>query len=99
MKRELWGSLSGGSLNATADGLAREWARAQIVGRLASERDRGVLSHISADHTARDMLRITEAQGTVRTGRQVQQRTSNNRKINQLSKTIGRVVIKPRENV
>lgn len=64
VERELWDlSVLSVSLNATADGVAREWARAQVTGRLAGERDRGVLSHINTDHTARDMLRIVEAHG------------------------------------
>lgn len=64
MERELWGyKTEMGALNASVDGLARAWARANIVGRLAAERQPDILGHINTDHTARDMLRITEAYG------------------------------------
>ncbi|KAF7331053.1 Abhydrolase-4 domain-containing protein [Mycena venus] len=63
-ERELW---SGGrdvtslSMNASADALARAWARAIVGGQLAGERDDGSLRFINTDHTARDMLRIVQA--------------------------------------
>ncbi|KAK0210444.1 TAP-like protein-domain-containing protein [Desarmillaria ectypa] len=41
------------------------WAynAAAITGRLAGEHDTGILAHINTDHTARDMLKITQAYG------------------------------------
>ncbi|KAJ7449248.1 TAP-like protein-domain-containing protein [Mycena latifolia] len=50
-------------LNASADAVARAWARAQVNGRLAAERAGDYLAHINTDNTARDMLRIVEALG------------------------------------
>lgn len=50
-------------INATSDGIPRYFARAQLTNELAKERDANVLAHINTDHTARDMLRITEAHG------------------------------------
>ncbi|KAJ7499674.1 TAP-like protein-domain-containing protein [Mycena latifolia] len=51
------------SLNASADAVARAYARAIIEGQLAGERDVGSLRFINTDHTARDMLRIVQAHG------------------------------------
>ncbi|KAJ7123170.1 TAP-like protein-domain-containing protein [Mycena epipterygia] len=51
------------SINASADALARAWARGVIEGQLARERDDGSLRFINTDHTARDMLRIVQAHG------------------------------------
>jgi pimeloyl-ACP methyl ester carboxylesterase len=63
VERLLWQSTQVGDLNATADAVARTWARAQISGRLAAERAADILPHINTDNTARDMLRIVEAHG------------------------------------
>jgi hypothetical protein len=52
------------ALNQTADAVAQQWARAQILGQLAVDRNDGnYIQHITTDNTARDMLRITEAFG------------------------------------
>ncbi|KAF7345031.1 AB hydrolase-1 domain-containing protein [Mycena venus] len=52
------------SLNQSADAIAQQWARAQIIGQLAVNRNEGnYIQHITTDNTARDMLRITEAFG------------------------------------
>ena len=41
----------------------RIWARARVEAQLAGETDPGYLRHINTDNTARDMLRIVEANG------------------------------------
>jgi hypothetical protein len=52
------------ALNQTADAIAQQWARAQIVGQLATNRNEGsYMQYMTTDNTARDMLRITEAFG------------------------------------
>ncbi|KAF7339069.1 AB hydrolase-1 domain-containing protein [Mycena venus] len=52
------------ALNQTADAVAQQWARAQILGQLAVSRNDGnYIQHITTDNTARDMLRITQAFG------------------------------------
>ena len=44
--------------------LPSQWANFQALGRLAKDRDTaGILSHVSTDNVARDMLRIVEAYG------------------------------------
>ncbi|KAJ7755225.1 TAP-like protein-domain-containing protein [Mycena metata] len=67
VERELWGGSGQSanllSMNASADALARSWARAIVDGTLAGERDDGSLRFITTDHTARDMLRIVQAHG------------------------------------
>ena len=41
-----------------------QWANFQALRRLAKDRDTaGILSHVSTDNVARDMLRIVEAYG------------------------------------
>lgn len=50
-------------VNSTTEGVSRAWAKAQIVGQLAAERNFDELRHINTDNTARDMLRIAEAHG------------------------------------
>ncbi|ESK88631.1 hypothetical protein Moror_3085 [Moniliophthora roreri MCA 2997] len=45
------------------DNVASYWARAKIIAQLAEERHGDFLPYINTDHTARDMLRITEAYG------------------------------------
>ncbi|KAJ6480975.1 TAP-like protein-domain-containing protein [Mycena sanguinolenta] len=64
-EREIWsvGDASLGSMNSSADALARAWARGIVVGQLAGERDDGSLRFMNTDHTARDMLRIVQAHG------------------------------------
>lgn len=64
-ERALWGGDSFESLNATTDALASFWARNQVIGRLAVERDRekDILAHINTENTARDMLQIIQAHG------------------------------------
>ncbi|KAF7345026.1 AB hydrolase-1 domain-containing protein [Mycena venus] len=52
------------SLNQSADAIAQQWARAQIIGQLAVNRnENNYIQYITTDNTARDMLRITEAFG------------------------------------
>ncbi|KAJ6486514.1 Alpha/Beta hydrolase protein [Mycena vitilis] len=52
------------ALDQSADATAQQWARAQIIGQLAVNRNEGnYIQHITTDNTARDMLRITEAFG------------------------------------
>ncbi|ESK91337.1 alpha beta hydrolase fold family [Moniliophthora roreri MCA 2997] len=45
------------------DNVASFWSRAKVAGRLAGERAGDILPFMNTDHTARDMLRITEAYG------------------------------------
>ncbi|KAF7433707.1 hypothetical protein PC9H_005670 [Pleurotus ostreatus] len=53
-----------GVINATSDGLARIWARAQITGALATQHNQNnIFEHFNTESTARDMLRIVEAHG------------------------------------
>ncbi|KAF8876145.1 alpha/beta hydrolase fold-domain-containing protein [Infundibulicybe gibba] len=60
--RALWGgSMSVIAKGPGVDGLSSEWARAQLLGQLASEHDSNVLAHINTDNTARDMLQIVQA--------------------------------------
>lgn len=63
VERELWAKGPLTVLNASTGSLAREHARANILGQLAVERQLDVLKHVNTDQTARDMLRITEAHG------------------------------------
>jgi hypothetical protein len=52
------------ALDQTADAVAQQWARAQIIGQLAVNRNgMNYIQHMTTDNTARDMLRITEAFG------------------------------------
>jgi hypothetical protein len=51
------------SLNASSDSIPHTWARAQVLGTLAQQRDSGILKHMTTDNVARDMLRITEKFG------------------------------------
>ncbi|KAF7433702.1 hypothetical protein PC9H_005665 [Pleurotus ostreatus] len=61
-QRQFFGSFD--VINATSDGLARIWARAQITGALAARHNQhNVLEHFNTENTARDMLRIVEAHG------------------------------------
>ncbi|KAJ7204027.1 TAP-like protein-domain-containing protein [Mycena haematopus] len=52
-----------GSMNSSADALARAWARGMLAGKLAGEQDDGSLRFMNTDHTARDMLKIVQAHG------------------------------------
>uniref|UniRef100_A0A0W0EVX2 Peptidase S33 tripeptidyl aminopeptidase-like C-terminal domain-containing protein n=2 Tax=Moniliophthora roreri TaxID=221103 RepID=A0A0W0EVX2_MONRR len=45
------------------DNVASYWSRAKISGQLAGERVGDILPYMNTDHTARDMLSITEAYG------------------------------------
>ncbi|KAJ7663541.1 Alpha/Beta hydrolase protein [Mycena rosella] len=64
-ERALWnaGTLPT-SLNASADAIPHDWARANVLGQLAAQRDAsGILTYMTTDNVARDMLRITESFG------------------------------------
>ncbi|KAF7333867.1 AB hydrolase-1 domain-containing protein [Mycena venus] len=67
VERELWIPAAFNavypSLNESEDALAQQWAKVQIQGQLAVERNQNYMQHITTDNTARDMLRITEAFG------------------------------------
>ncbi|KAF8876134.1 alpha/beta hydrolase fold-domain-containing protein [Infundibulicybe gibba] len=61
-ERALWGTAPGIIGNGSGvDGLASEWARAQILGKLALAHDHNVLAHMNTENTARDMLQIVQA--------------------------------------
>ncbi|KAF8959383.1 TAP-like protein-domain-containing protein [Flammula alnicola] len=62
VEREIW-NLDLKVVNNSAEGVARGWARARVLGQLAAETDDGYLRHINTDQTARDMLKIVEAHG------------------------------------
>lgn len=62
-ERAIWANDPLIPLNTTTDGVARAWARTKVIGQLAGKGDLNVLKHITTDHTARDMLRITQAHG------------------------------------
>ncbi|KAJ7700765.1 alpha/beta-hydrolase [Mycena rosella] len=52
------------SLNQSADAVAQQWARGQILGQLAVNRnEKNYIQYMTTDNTARDMLRITQAFG------------------------------------
>lgn len=56
--------LSGTTITNTTDGsIPRLFAYSQITNELAEARAKNVIAHINTDHTARDMLTITEAHG------------------------------------
>ncbi|KAK0228236.1 TAP-like protein-domain-containing protein [Armillaria fumosa] len=63
VERELWAYSTLEELGGKPEGVSTAWAKATITGRLAGERDTGILAHINTDHTARDMLKITQAYG------------------------------------
>ncbi|KAK1231140.1 hypothetical protein PQX77_005746 [Marasmius sp. AFHP31] len=63
VERELWARSKLRELNMSSDTVASSWARNEITGELAAQRDEHILAHINTDHTARDMLKITEAHG------------------------------------
>ncbi|CAA7269868.1 unnamed protein product [Cyclocybe aegerita] len=45
------------------DGVPERWARMQVLGRLAKDRDIGIFNHVTTDNVARDMLSIVQAHG------------------------------------
>ncbi|KAF7350293.1 AB hydrolase-1 domain-containing protein [Mycena venus] len=51
------------SLNESSEAVAQQWARAQVQGQFAAERNQDYMQHMTTDNIARDMLRITEAFG------------------------------------
>ncbi|KAK7032351.1 hypothetical protein VNI00_013099 [Paramarasmius palmivorus] len=63
VERELWARPLTMELNHSSDSVASYWAASKITGQLAAERAGDVFPHIQTDHTARDMLSITEAYG------------------------------------
>ncbi|KAF9266662.1 alpha/beta-hydrolase [Marasmius fiardii PR-910] len=64
VERKLWNVPVVGEVSEKSPiTVAISWARNKLTGRLAAERDHNVIAHINTDHTARDMLRITEAHG------------------------------------
>ena len=50
-------------MNATVEALPRQMALAQVLGRMAKDRDNGILPHVTTDNVARDMLKMNEALG------------------------------------
>ncbi|ESK91323.1 alpha beta hydrolase fold family [Moniliophthora roreri MCA 2997] len=63
-ERLSWERASIQELNSSSrDNVASYWSRAKIAGQLAGERAGDILPFMNTDHTARDMLRITEAYG------------------------------------
>lgn len=64
-ERALWAGNELTNVGSSPAALAFNWARYQIYGRLAEERDKtkDVLIHINTENTARDMLKITQAHG------------------------------------
>ncbi|KAF4574323.1 hypothetical protein EYR40_005957 [Pleurotus pulmonarius] len=66
-QRQLFANPYFDNTNATSDGVGRMWARAQIVGALATQQDQDHLfEHLNTENTARDMLRMVEAHGEER---------------------------------
>ncbi|KAJ7490993.1 Alpha/Beta hydrolase protein [Mycena latifolia] len=68
VERALWSPPTASqvfpSLNQSADAVAQQWARGQLVGQLAVNRnEKNYIQYMTTDNTARDMLRITEAFG------------------------------------
>ncbi|KAJ7751892.1 Alpha/Beta hydrolase protein [Mycena maculata] len=64
-ERALWnaGSLPT-SLNASSEAIPTTWARAHLLGQLAAQRDTsGILTYMTTDNVARDMLQMTEKFG------------------------------------
>ncbi|EEB92447.1 hypothetical protein MPER_09041, partial [Moniliophthora perniciosa FA553] len=63
-ERLAWERAGVSELNSSLqDNVASYWSRAKIVGQLAGERAGDILPFMNTDHTARDMLSITEAYG------------------------------------
>ncbi|KAJ6606096.1 Alpha/Beta hydrolase protein [Mycena vulgaris] len=68
VERALWSPASTNtlfpSLNQSEDAVAQQWARAQLLGQLAVNRNtHNATQYMTTDNAARDMLRITEAFG------------------------------------
>lgn len=64
VQRAAFTPLSGLSItNQTDEGVGRTWAGAQILGKLAGERGKGFLEHLTTPNTARDMRSILKAYG------------------------------------
>ncbi|KAJ3503374.1 hypothetical protein NLJ89_g8466 [Agrocybe chaxingu] len=58
--------MSAGTLNTETTSrstLPERWAKTQVLGSLARDRSANVISHMTTDNVARDMLRIVEAHG------------------------------------
>ncbi|KAJ7083527.1 hypothetical protein C8R44DRAFT_903693, partial [Mycena epipterygia] len=64
-ERALWNaSAIPSSLNASSDAIPHSWARANILGQLAAQRDiSGILKYMTTDNVAGDMLLITQKFG------------------------------------
>lgn len=63
IEARLWESAAGKSVVETYDDMAHVWARSQVVGKVAEERNLAAIYHIRTENVARDMLKITEAHG------------------------------------
>ncbi|KAK7032378.1 hypothetical protein VNI00_013126 [Paramarasmius palmivorus] len=63
VERALWSRPRAKELNHSSDSVGSYWASSKITGQLAEERAGDILPHMQTDHTARDMLSITEAYG------------------------------------
>lgn len=50
-------------VDASSGRIPSQWAHWQILGRLAQDRDNGVLAHVNTPNVARDMLSIAQAHG------------------------------------
>ncbi|THV01226.1 alpha/beta-hydrolase [Dendrothele bispora CBS 962.96] len=65
-ERSNWFAREAADLNSTADALPEAWARYQVFGQLAQNRDHdsdGFLDFVTTDNVARDMLGMVEALG------------------------------------
>ncbi|KAJ7902944.1 TAP-like protein-domain-containing protein [Mycena leptocephala] len=65
-ERALWNAAAPpeGSLNASSDAIQRNWGLAQLLGKLAVQRDSsGIFKYMTTDNVARDMLLITQRFG------------------------------------
>jgi hypothetical protein len=66
VERALWTQWEYPNLNSSTNAIQLAWARAQVMGRLAEERDAGVARHVATEIVARDLLQITRAYGRER---------------------------------
>ncbi|KAL0569858.1 hypothetical protein V5O48_012099 [Marasmius crinis-equi] len=62
-ERRLLQHLPGELNHSVTDNLGSYWAHSQNIGALAAQNGKDVLPYMNTDHSARDMLRITEAHG------------------------------------
>lgn len=62
VERELFGAGTSVA-NYSVEGVARTWARAHVLGRLAELNDDGELRYLDTEQTAHDMLSIVHAHG------------------------------------